>query len=503
MSKIIDDVQVLMINIQDVIEFKLFKQLNSTVNINNVDPTNLANIFCNGNGNLKVNGLCDCDIAYFGNRCNTAGIQYWKGGWAAFQAIFSIIYIILAYMTWLSLIKYVRAEYGSFFKIISRLFKTPKYMVILNLIIICTSKISLILARVIYLTIDPFKQKQIFGRITDLILNNLIFSACVSMFFILLIVWMGLYTAFDIKNPDKEKHKHDLIKPVRINQDRGCLRHYYKCRTAIIIVLLFIYPAQITFSYFRGIRTVNPNNLNYVLAAFLGLIILFIIIFIYYTWTLKLKLSKSYEAPTNKDEPKIFSKKINYMETKNYKKRVKSKEIKAFLKDIEEKSILNQIVKQITNPNEINKNDLEDSDSELDYEEEMLSLDLDILDVENTNAIIDVNTNININNNDAFAFNAANENATFRKAKSTRNSTRKMIQIENGSVHTDNVKICNNPFTGNIVSTGNNNQPYTQIPKHTEINTHPKKKKNSYFIHNKDYVLTEQDMNVLKKVYII
>ena len=132
-----------MINIQDVINLRLFNLLNSTENINNLDPTYLANLFCNGNGNLKTNGYCDCDIGYFGNRCNIAGIQYWKGGWAAFQAMFAIVYIVMAYLTWLSLMKYVRAEYGSFFKIISRLFKTPKYMVILNLIIICTSKFIL------------------------------------------------------------------------------------------------------------------------------------------------------------------------------------------------------------------------------------------------------------------------------------------------------------------------------------------------------------------------
>ncbi len=306
---------------------------------------------------------------------------------------------------------------------------------------------------------------------------------------------MGLYTAFDTTN-SQDKDKHELIKPVRMNQSRtGCFRHYYKCRTVIIVILLFIYPAQITFSYFRGIRTVKPMNLNYVLAAFLGLIILFIIIFIYYTLKLKYKLSKSYEAPTNKDVPKIFTKKINSMETKNYKKKVKSKEIKAFLKDLEEKSILNQIVKQITNPNEIYKNDSEDSDSELDYEEEMLSLDLDILDLSNRE-------NTTIPNIEAFALNTGiHENATFRKPKSQRNSTRRIIAVENGSVVAENVNIHNNAFAGNIISTVNNVYPYQEIHKNTELTLNVnKKKKNSQFIQNKDYVLTEQDMNVLKKV---
>ena len=61
-----------------------------------------------------------------------------------------------------------------------------------------------IIARIIYVTVDPYKQNDIFDRIADRILHELIFSACLSMFFILLLVWMGLYTAFNIDNNKEE-----------------------------------------------------------------------------------------------------------------------------------------------------------------------------------------------------------------------------------------------------------------------------------------------------------
>ena len=52
----------------------------------------------------------------------------------------------------------------------------------------------------IYIAVDPFKQKKIFNRPTDRVLHEMVLSTAISIFFILFIVWMGLYTAFDIEN---------------------------------------------------------------------------------------------------------------------------------------------------------------------------------------------------------------------------------------------------------------------------------------------------------------
>lgn len=101
----------------------------------------LANLFCSNHGYYLVEeSKCDCDIGFFGKHCSIPGKYYWGEGWTAFQALFTIFYIILAALTWISLYRNLTAEYGSVCKKFKRVFQTPKYLVILNLIVICNSK---------------------------------------------------------------------------------------------------------------------------------------------------------------------------------------------------------------------------------------------------------------------------------------------------------------------------------------------------------------------------
>lgn len=160
-----------------------------------------------------------------------------------------------------------------------------------------------------YLSVDPFSQNNIFNRSVDRILHELIFATSISMYFILLLVWHGLYTAFDIDSQD-EHNNSDLFaidgrkekkKLHSFNWDKlklkGCFKHYYKFKKAIIFILIIIYPLQITFSYFRGERNVDSFVLNSVLMAIFLLLLSFVVIFIFYTCRLKFTLSKSYETP--------------------------------------------------------------------------------------------------------------------------------------------------------------------------------------------------------------
>jgi hypothetical protein len=111
-------------------------------------------------------------------------------------------------------------------------------MVIFNLIMISTSFISLIVARSIYVCVDPFRQLEIFPRILDLILYENIFSVTFSIFLVLLLVWTGLYSAFNIdameegfvRKKDKsiwEKYKYKIIHSVKLDIIRSFCLYYY------------------------------------------------------------------------------------------------------------------------------------------------------------------------------------------------------------------------------------------------------------------------------------
>jgi hypothetical protein len=242
----------------------------------------------------------------------------------------------------------------------------------------------------VYIAVDPFKLRGIFDRSTDRVLHEIVLSTTISIFFILLIVWMGLYTAFDIENKNLQIKENEIISKnfgvTNTNKNKSsfwtctcCFRHYYKFKNIIIFILIFIYPFQIIFSYLRGKRTVESFTLGVVFLTIFSLTFLFIIIFIYYTWRLKYTLSKSYEAP-NKNLPKIFLKKPQTKINKNVKQKVKKKEMKEFLEKVENKNILHLIVKQILDPKYTKRIDDEDSDSELDYEDEMENIDLEFID---------------------------------------------------------------------------------------------------------------------------
>lgn len=82
-------------------------------------------------------------------------------------------------------------------------------------------------ARSIYLSVDPFRQYRRFSREWDLIIYECIFSSTFSIFLILLLVWTGLYSAFNIEETEKglnhkndkpdfcEKNKYKIIHSVR------------------------------------------------------------------------------------------------------------------------------------------------------------------------------------------------------------------------------------------------------------------------------------------------
>jgi uncharacterized integral membrane protein len=131
----------------------------------------------------------------------------------------------------------------------------------------------------------------------------MIFSSTISTFLILLLVWNGLYTAFDIDS----KQDDLMTEEEKYTKQKRKTFNYYIFKKIIIVILFFIYPSQIIFSYFRGSRDVNGEALNIALLSLVGLLIIFVATFMYYTCKLKNTLSRSYETP-KKQQNKLFNK---------------------------------------------------------------------------------------------------------------------------------------------------------------------------------------------------
>lgn len=59
---------------------------------------------CNDHGNC-IDDSCDCDLGWFGDNCETSGIEEWGEIWTAYRVVFSAIYGILLIGTLISLLR--------------------------------------------------------------------------------------------------------------------------------------------------------------------------------------------------------------------------------------------------------------------------------------------------------------------------------------------------------------------------------------------------------------
>jgi hypothetical protein len=140
-QNLIEALQLTILNIGSDIDIALNNQTLSKMSFTDKnDPEILSGQFCFGNGYFNEYLSCECDIAFFGQWCEESEISYWGKGWTTLQIIFSFSYIILTYHSWNYLTKCLNNEHGGFCKKVMRIINTPKYMVILNLISLCTGK---------------------------------------------------------------------------------------------------------------------------------------------------------------------------------------------------------------------------------------------------------------------------------------------------------------------------------------------------------------------------
>jgi hypothetical protein len=123
------------------------------------------------------------------------------------------------------------------------------------------------------------------------------------MFLILLLVWHGMYGAFNIDSQFPIMNL--MLKKIKPK----CVCKYETIKTLISLMLIIIYPIQIVFSYLRGLRKgFRLLTFNGILFGIMSFSFIFIIIFITYTCRMKNVLSKEYEK---QHRIKTGKKKIN------------------------------------------------------------------------------------------------------------------------------------------------------------------------------------------------
>ena len=136
--------------------------------------TYLTQFFCNDLGRfIYGKNECYCHIGVFKNHCQSYGIEYWgKAGNLVFQIIFGSLYLVLFCIMIFRFISNLK-NYDYFFSSLI----TPKTLVILNLIVMTLFKF-------IYMIIDPYCQYQKVNYTFDRIIDELKFSAIISIYLI-------------------------------------------------------------------------------------------------------------------------------------------------------------------------------------------------------------------------------------------------------------------------------------------------------------------------------
>lgn len=384
----------------------VFKNLNSVDLITNF--TFLSQKLCSSNGYFQTETItCDCDVGYFEYNCSVNGYTYWQNGWTALQVIFSIIYFIISAYMINYFVKAIKKEQVGIKARLYRIWNCPKYMITLNLIIACVS-------RFIYLVIDPFKQFGYFNRYADRILHEMILACTVSVFFVLLLIWFGLFTAFDIAQDKKNyslknfeyfnnnelnnlmiKNHNSNSKSIAkkpnitstfkkvfedpiiffksaVTKKPAFLVHYSKFKNGVNYILLVIYPIQIAISYIRSNRDLYESVSDIVLYVFGIIMLVFLLFFLYYAIMLKCTLTNSYIDPSNKYIELV--KNTNKKPMKKHVSEISDKDVQEFLKKIEKKNTIKFILRYILEPQNKEFEKYNSDDSIVELEDELFYL---------------------------------------------------------------------------------------------------------------------------------
>ena len=98
-------------------------------------------VVCNDNGYYSKKEMkCLCEFCFFGKYCRYSGYYFWERDYRNLRVLYGILYGILGFMIWYYFIKKIIKESDCYKRILRVLF-TPKYIIMIILLIISNSKI--------------------------------------------------------------------------------------------------------------------------------------------------------------------------------------------------------------------------------------------------------------------------------------------------------------------------------------------------------------------------
>ena len=105
------------------------------------DTKLLSKVVCNDNGYYSKKEMkCLCEFCFFGKYCRYSGYYFWKRDYRNLRVLYGILYGILGFMIWYYFIKKIIKESDCYKRLLRILF-TPKYIIMIILLIISNSKI--------------------------------------------------------------------------------------------------------------------------------------------------------------------------------------------------------------------------------------------------------------------------------------------------------------------------------------------------------------------------
>ena len=139
MSNLLQHINMTTLSLFDSLQPFINSSITSFSDAHSDDTKFLSLTLCNNNGYFKPSAYeCLCDFGFFDMYCTRGGNHIWKKGWGWFRGIFAGFYLLLSILTWYYFLQKFLSE-ETCLKRVQRLILTPKYLIIINLIVISNS----------------------------------------------------------------------------------------------------------------------------------------------------------------------------------------------------------------------------------------------------------------------------------------------------------------------------------------------------------------------------
>ena len=142
MSEMISFTKITLENIYQSISGEIIDKSMEKYALNHFNDTKLlSKVVCNDNGYYSKKEMkCLCEFCFFGKYCRYSGYYFWERDYRNLRVLYGILYGILGFMIWYYFIKKIIKERDCYKRILRVLF-TPKYIIMIILLIISNSKI--------------------------------------------------------------------------------------------------------------------------------------------------------------------------------------------------------------------------------------------------------------------------------------------------------------------------------------------------------------------------